>query len=39
MTGALILASENGHTEIVAMLLKKEAEMNAQDDGGYTALI
>jgi ankyrin repeat protein len=35
---ALIIASINGHTEIVAMLLYKGADVNMKDNGGKTAL-
>ena len=34
----LILASANGHTEIVSMLLNNGADVNAMTDSGYTAL-
>ena len=36
---ALIKASENGHTETVAMLLEKGADVNAKTNWGDTALI
>ena len=36
---ALIKASRDGHTETVAMLLEKGADVNAKDNGGYTALL
>lgn len=36
---ALIVASNNGHTEIVEMLLKAGANVDARNKYGYTALI
>ena len=36
---ALIRASSNGHTETVAMLLEKGADVNAKNMIGRTALI
>jgi len=36
---ALILVSEKGHTEIVAMLLEKGADVNAKRNDGNTALV
>ena len=36
---ALFLASANGHTEIVSMLLEKGADVNAKDNNGDTALM
>jgi ankyrin repeat protein len=35
---ALMIAVEKGYTDIVAMLLARGVDVNAQDDDGYTAL-
>jgi ankyrin repeat protein len=35
----LIIASKNGHKDIVAFLLGKGIDVNQQNNGGYTALI
>jgi len=36
---ALMLASRNGHKEVVKLLLKKGADVNAKNKGGWTALM
>jgi ankyrin repeat protein len=36
---ALMIASENGHKEVVELLLNKGANINYKNDDGYTALM
>ncbi len=36
---ALMIASQNGHADIIRLLLKKDADVNMQDNDGFTALI
>ncbi len=36
---ALIVASHNGHSDIVGVLLAKGAHVNAKSNDGFTALI
>jgi ankyrin repeat protein len=35
---ALMIAAERGHKEVVKLLLKKGADVNARDKDGWTAL-
>lgn len=35
----MIIASENGHKEIVNMLIQNKADVNYQSTDGYTALM
>jgi ankyrin repeat protein len=36
---AVMWASKNGHTETVKALLANDADVNAKEDRGYTALV
>ena len=36
---ALVIAAENGHVEVVKLLLEEDADVNVIADGGLTALI
>ncbi len=36
---ALMIASQEGHTEVANMLIEKGADVNAQNNDGYTALM
>ena len=36
---ALMLASLNGHQQVVELLLKQHADINTQNEGGWTALM